>query len=52
MKILRRVMNMPEEEWVVLSKACRDWMEKYYNPQFLVKRWDSEYDTIFEGARS
>lgn len=45
-KVLSRVMNMEENEWQVLSKECRSWIENFYNPRLLVKRWDSVYDKV------
>ena len=43
---LRRVLEMPEDVYAPLRRECRDWIERYYNPKALVRRWDSVYETI------
>lgn len=47
---LRRVMNMPEDEWQHMAGASRWWMETYYRPRQIVGRWDDMYNQIFAEA--
>lgn len=45
-ELLRKVMDMPEDEWQELSFDCRAWMESFYGPEFLVFYWDQVYREI------
>lgn len=41
-----QILAMPESEWRELSILCRWWMERYYDPERLVWRWDELYDRL------
>jgi hypothetical protein len=37
---------MHERSWAELGKQARAWMEKYWNPQFLLKSYEDMYDDL------
>lgn len=42
-ELLRTIFDMPPLEWEALSEKCRRWVELYYSPRNLVRRWDAIY---------
>lgn len=43
---LRWLLAMRHDEWEGWSQMCRRWIERFYDPEILVWRWDSVYDSI------
>lgn len=40
------ILYAPESAWRVMSAEARSWMEKHYDPEILVRRWDDLYNKI------
>jgi len=43
---MEALLVMPEAEWSAISGASRAWVERFYDPERLVWRWDRLYDKI------
>lgn len=43
---LRRIMDMPEQDWQVMSDSCRQWIESFYNERLLTRHWDRAYNEV------
>lgn len=47
--LLREIFAADESLWKNWSVIARHWIDRFYNPRLLVRRWDAVYDLIEHG---